>query len=116
MTIKGKTLDGDNIKLSLKGLWAIIVAVFLFGGATVGYQMRVDAKIEQMYLQSTQQHTQVMIKLNEIYSREQFYVLKRQVEDALLFVAKERDSINNHTNSLVHDEIEFRARLREFLK
>jgi hypothetical protein len=108
--------EDSNIRLNLKGLWALVVAVFLAGGAVVHYQLRTQYQIERLHLQNQAEHAALMVKLSEIDTRQGLFVLKRQVEDALVFVNHLRDSATSPNAALVGDELEFRRQLQTFLK
>lgn len=105
------------IKFSMKGLWALISAVFISGGAIVGYQMRMDSKIQELYLNNQSQHVQIMLKLTEMDNRQQMFVLKQQLEELQIFITRRRDMISNNTNIMSSsEELVLRQQIRDFLK
>jgi hypothetical protein len=113
--------EDADVRMNIRGFWALIVAVFIAGGAVVTFQLKMDQKIDELYLRNKIEHEQLMVKLAEIGARQDFYALKRAVEDAFVFVNLQRDRLmkengHGHTNELVVDELKFRMQIREFLK
>ena len=113
---KNQIEEDTKVALSITNLWAVIVTVFIAGISVAGFQLNTAAKIEQMNMENQAQHQQLMVKLETIDQRQQFYAIKRQVEDVILFVEKRRDQVDACTNKLVMNEIEFREQLRQFLR
>jgi hypothetical protein len=106
--------ENANVSLKIRSWWALIVAVFIFGMSTGVMSYRLDYKVERLYVENRTQHESLMVKLEEIDQRQSLFVLKRQLEDAFVFVNRERDKIS--TTNLVDDELAFRSHIRDFLK
>lgn len=107
--------EDTKISLNFKGLWALVATVITGTIFIVSYQLKMEYKIESMYLKNEAGHESIMTKLTEIDRRQDMFVLKRQVEDAIVFVTEERDK-SMGTNMIAKDSINFRMKIRDFLK
>lgn len=106
-----------NIRVTVKGLIGLVGFVIFCTTAVLGFQFKISSDIERLQMINQTQHETIMIKLTEMDNRQNLYALKRQVEDAIVYVVKQRDQKLGNTNSLAHDdEMKFRTALRSFLQ
>ena len=111
--------ENANIRFTMKGLWGLILAIVLGTMAVTGYMWKVDMRITELHIKSNTQHEQVMLKLEELGNRQNFFVTKQEMVDVLVYLNKQRDQlllpVVGITNVMVHDELHFRDALRRIM-
>lgn len=96
MTLKKEeSVEKTIIKLSLGSLWGILVAVFVLGGTIAKFNFDTRERIEKLYLDNQQQHERMNMQLNNIELKQQLFVLKANVENAMLYLSDYTEAKND---------------------
>jgi hypothetical protein len=107
--------DDSRIIMGIKGMWALIVLVFVFGCAITAFQLNLNHKIESLYLQNQRDHQILIANIAELGEKQSMYVLKQQLENGWIFVHNRYDKIHNYPAMSAAEELEFRKQIRDFL-
>lgn len=117
-----KSIDPEktSVSMSIAKWFAIIGTVIGITWMVASYQHSMQMRIEQLYLQNQQQHEQIMVKLNDMDIRQQMFVLKNQLIEAMVFNRRDRDEqlSNLHSNKVqmtVQEEMAYRSQIKEIL-
>ena len=116
MKMQTELTESSNVKMTLRQLWAFIITITLGASFVISNQLKTDYKIERLYLSNQTEHQSLMMKLNEMTQKQDYYALKNSVENAFVYVSKLRDDSLASTNKIVSDEIKFRQSIRNFLQ
>jgi hypothetical protein len=108
--------EDARIKLSVRGIWAIVVAVCISSVWATTFQLTMNNKIERLYLSNQIQHETILQKISELNTQQALYALKRQVEDVSVFMTAQLNDQLGITNGVISDELKLRDALRKILQ
>ena len=108
--------EDATVKLSLKGLWAIVVSIVAATFMISSSIFNLNYKIERLTEESQQRHEVVMVEIQKMDLRQNLFVLKHQVVEALIWSRRDHDAYFNVTNALdMKAEADYRKRLKAII-
>lgn len=107
--------EDARINLGIKGWWALLMLVFALGATSTGFQFSMNGKIQQLYVQNQHAHEKIMLRLAEMDARQQLFVLKQQLENTLIFIARRRDLREGVPPMTPEAELLLRQQIRDFM-
>ena len=108
--------EDSTVKLSLKGLWAIVVSIVAATFMISSSIFNLNYKIERLTDESQQRHEVVMVEIQKIDLKQNLFALKHQVIEALIWIRRDHDDFFNVTNILdMRSEVEYRRRLKAII-
>lgn len=107
--------ENARINLGIKGWWGLISMVFGLGVIFSGFQWSMNGKITALYIENAHAHERIMTKLLEMDAARTGYVVKGQLENALIFIARRRDTMDGRPPMSPQGEFELRQQIRDFM-
>jgi hypothetical protein len=108
--------EDATVRLSLKGLWAIVVSIVAATIMVSSSIFNLNYKIERLAEESQQRHEIVMVEIQKIDLKQNLFVLKHQVIEALVWSRRDHDDFFNVTNALdMKAEVEYRRALKAII-